>query len=141
MRISSLSHAYRFFVEKIKFTNTCDSDLEINAAPLGPMFLSLTIPGVLPRLTECCPVGAIIAQRITNTRCMEMIRCFENSSTLFCRGVFLICRSLLAAFAFMRFGSLQLKTNLFLSPLAGYTTLPFRHVLREVGGLHCAHPH
>ena len=35
----------------------------------------------------------------------------------------------------MRFGSLQLKTNLFLSPLAGYTNLPFRLVLREVGGL------
>ena len=35
----------------------------------------------------------------------------------------------------MRFGPLQLKSNLFLSPLAGYTNLPFRLVLREVGGL------
>ena len=35
----------------------------------------------------------------------------------------------------MKFGSLQLKSNLFLSPLAGYTNLPFRLVLREVGGL------
>ena len=35
----------------------------------------------------------------------------------------------------MQFGSLQLVTNLFLSPLAGYTNLPFRLVLREVGGL------
>ncbi|MEC8987966.1 MAG: tRNA-dihydrouridine synthase, partial [Verrucomicrobiota bacterium] len=35
----------------------------------------------------------------------------------------------------MQFGSLQLITNLFLSPLAGYTNLPFRLVLREVGGL------
>ena len=35
----------------------------------------------------------------------------------------------------MQFGSLQLETNLFLSPLAGYTNLPFRLVLREVGGL------
>ena len=35
----------------------------------------------------------------------------------------------------MQFGSLKLKTNLFLSPLAGYTNLPFRLVLREVGGL------
>ena len=35
----------------------------------------------------------------------------------------------------MKFGSLQLETNLFLSPLAGYTNLPFRLVLREVGGL------
>ena len=38
----------------------------------------------------------------------------------------------------MQFGSLQLKSNLFLSPLAGYTNLPFRLVLREVGGLSLA---
>jgi nifR3 family TIM-barrel protein len=35
----------------------------------------------------------------------------------------------------MRFGSLQLESNLFLSPLAGYTNLPFRLVVREVGGV------
>ncbi len=35
----------------------------------------------------------------------------------------------------MRFGSLQLDSNLFLSPLAGYTNLPFRLVVREVGGV------
>src|SRR4051812_40103142 len=35
----------------------------------------------------------------------------------------------------MRIGSLALKSNLFLSPLAGYTNLPFRLTLREVGGL------
>jgi len=35
----------------------------------------------------------------------------------------------------MRFGPLQLTGNLFLSPLAGYTNLPFRLVVREVGGL------
>jgi tRNA-dihydrouridine synthase B len=35
-------------------------------------------------------------------------------------------------------GSLQLKSNLFLSPLAGYTNLPFRLTLREVGGLDLA---
>jgi len=34
----------------------------------------------------------------------------------------------------MRFGPLTLKSNLFLSPLAGYTNLPFRLVVREVGG-------
>ncbi|MFM7101801.1 MAG: tRNA dihydrouridine synthase DusB, partial [Verrucomicrobiota bacterium] len=33
------------------------------------------------------------------------------------------------------FGSLELKSNLFLSPLAGYTNLPFRRVVREVGGV------
>src|SRR5271165_1584726 len=38
----------------------------------------------------------------------------------------------------MRFGSLTLKSNLFLSPLAGYTNLPFRLTLREVGGLDLA---
>ena len=37
-----------------------------------------------------------------------------------------------------RIGSLQLKSNLFLSPLAGYTNLPFRLTLREVGGLDLA---
>ena len=35
----------------------------------------------------------------------------------------------------MRFGALTLTSNLFLSPLAGYTNLPFRLVLRELGGL------
>src|SRR5512137_755709 len=35
----------------------------------------------------------------------------------------------------VRFGSLLLESNLFLSPLAGYTTLPFRLVIRELGGL------
>ena len=30
---------------------------------------------------------------------------------------------------------LQLKSNLFLSPLAGYTNLPFRLVIREIGGV------
>jgi tRNA-dihydrouridine synthase B len=35
----------------------------------------------------------------------------------------------------MHFGSLTLKSNLFLSPLAGYTNLPFRLVVREVGGV------
>ncbi|MSU63306.1 MAG: tRNA dihydrouridine synthase DusB [Pedosphaera sp.] len=32
-------------------------------------------------------------------------------------------------------GSLQLRSNLFLSPLAGYTNLPFRLVIREIGGV------
>ena len=32
-------------------------------------------------------------------------------------------------------GQLQLKSNLFLSPLAGYTNLPFRMVIREIGGV------
>src|SRR5688500_236023 len=35
-------------------------------------------------------------------------------------------------------GPLKLKSNLFLSPLAGYTNLPFRLTLREVGGLDLA---
>jgi tRNA-dihydrouridine synthase B len=35
----------------------------------------------------------------------------------------------------MRIGPLKLESNLCLSPLAGYTTLPFRLVLRELGGL------
>ena len=34
-----------------------------------------------------------------------------------------------------RIGQLQLKSNLFLSPLAGYTNLPFRLVIREIGGV------
>lgn len=40
--------------------------------------------------------------------------------------------------AMLRFGSLELKSNLFLSPLAGYTNLPFRLTLRELGGLDLA---
>jgi len=35
----------------------------------------------------------------------------------------------------MQIGSLILSSNLFLSPLAGYTNLPFRLVVREVGGV------
>ncbi len=35
----------------------------------------------------------------------------------------------------MQIGNLTLESNLFLSPLAGYTNLPFRLVVREVGGL------
>lgn len=37
-----------------------------------------------------------------------------------------------------RIGSLALNSNLFLSPLAGYTNLPFRLTLRELGGLDLA---
>lgn len=35
----------------------------------------------------------------------------------------------------MQLGALTLNSNLFLSPLAGYTNLPFRLVVREVGGV------
>src|SRR6266404_9781412 len=35
----------------------------------------------------------------------------------------------------MHLGPLHLESNLFLSPLAGYTNLPFRLVVRELGGL------
>lgn len=35
----------------------------------------------------------------------------------------------------VKIGSLQLATNLCLSPLAGYTNLPFRLVVREIGGV------
>jgi len=35
----------------------------------------------------------------------------------------------------MRIGSLRLASNLFLSPLAGYTNLPFRLVVHEIGGV------
>ena len=38
----------------------------------------------------------------------------------------------------MRLGPLPLKSNLFLSPLAGYTNLPFRLTVRAVGGLDLA---
>src|SRR5499426_3284038 len=38
----------------------------------------------------------------------------------------------------LRIGSLELNSNLFLSPLAGYTNLPMRLTLREVGGLDLA---
>ncbi|HUI07823.1 MAG TPA: tRNA dihydrouridine synthase DusB [Verrucomicrobiae bacterium] len=32
-------------------------------------------------------------------------------------------------------GQLKLASNLFLSPLAGYTNLPFRRIIREIGGV------
>ncbi len=35
----------------------------------------------------------------------------------------------------MRLGPFELSSNLFLSPLAGYTNLPMRQTLRELGGL------
>src|SRR5580700_8173442 len=42
---------------------------------------------------------------------------------------------LLARYPPMRLGPYQLSSNLFLSPLAGYTNLPMRLTLRELGGL------
>jgi len=44
-------------------------------------------------------------------------------------------RTTLAYAARVQIGPLTLKSNLFLSPLAGYTNLPFRHVVREIGGV------
>ncbi|HTG45115.1 MAG TPA: tRNA-dihydrouridine synthase, partial [Verrucomicrobiae bacterium] len=38
----------------------------------------------------------------------------------------------------LSFHALQLNSNLFLSPLAGYTNLPFRLAIRELGGLDLA---
>ena len=38
----------------------------------------------------------------------------------------------------MRLGPLTLRSNLFLSPLAGYTNLPFRLTIRGLGGLDLA---
>lgn len=38
----------------------------------------------------------------------------------------------------LQIGTLNLKSNLFLSPLAGYTNLPFRLTVRELGGLDLA---
>ena len=38
-------------------------------------------------------------------------------------------------FPMFELGGLKLKSNLFLSPLAGYTNLPFRLVIREIGGV------
>lgn len=40
-----------------------------------------------------------------------------------------------AAPPWLRLGPLCLRSNLFLSPLAGYTNLPFRLVVREIGGV------
>ena len=43
-----------------------------------------------------------------------------------------------SARAMFKLGSLTLRSNLFLSPLAGYTNLPFRLAIRELGGLDLA---
>ncbi len=48
------------------------------------------------------------------------------------------CLSQRTTFAYpagVQIGPLTLQSNLFLSPLAGYTNLPFRLVVREVGGV------
>lgn len=37
--------------------------------------------------------------------------------------------------ATLSLGNLELRSNLFLSPLAGYTNLPFRLIIRELGGV------
>ena len=44
-------------------------------------------------------------------------------------------RTTLAYSHCLQIGSLTLSSNLLLSPLAGYTNLPFRLVLREIGGV------
>lgn len=41
-------------------------------------------------------------------------------------------------FPVLKLGRLELSSNLFLSPLAGYTNLPFRRVIRELGGIDLA---
>jgi len=46
--------------------------------------------------------------------------------------------SLVNSLSMFRIGPLTLQSNLFLSPLAGYTNLPFRLALRELGGLDLA---
>lgn len=38
-------------------------------------------------------------------------------------------------FMTFRLGKLELASNLFLAPLAGYTNLPFRLIIREIGGV------
>jgi hypothetical protein len=43
-----------------------------------------------------------------------------------------------ATLAAMQFGSLTLPSNLFLSPLAGYTNLPFRLVVRSSTPARCS---
>ena len=43
------------------------------------------------------------------------------------------CNGIIAAV--IELGTLKLASNLFLSPLAGYTNLPFRLVIRELGGV------
>jgi tRNA-dihydrouridine synthase B len=47
----------------------------------------------------------------------------------------LLCGGGGADFSVVRIGRHQFDSNLFLSPLAGYTNLPFRLVVREIGGL------
>jgi tRNA-dihydrouridine synthase B len=48
----------------------------------------------------------------------------------------LLSQSAISAILYtMRIGSLKLQSNLFLSPLAGYTNLPFRLIIREIGGV------
>src|SRR5215475_10403057 len=44
-------------------------------------------------------------------------------------------RTIYATLIAMRIGPLALPSNLFLSPLAGYTNLPFRLTIRELGGI------
>jgi nifR3 family TIM-barrel protein len=45
------------------------------------------------------------------------------------------CQNESAIIQVVRIGPLELPSHLFLSPLAGYTNLPFRLVVREVGGV------
>jgi tRNA-dihydrouridine synthase B len=45
------------------------------------------------------------------------------------------CRPPIRYFEAMRIGSLTLPSNLCLSPPAVYTSLPFRLVVREIGGV------
>lgn len=49
--------------------------------------------------------------------------------------LWLFCRSAICSDMKFLLGNLELESNLFLSPLAGYTNLPFRKVVRELGGV------
>jgi nifR3 family TIM-barrel protein len=48
---------------------------------------------------------------------------------------FFVCPFCHIIAAVFELGTLKLESNLFLSPLAGYTNLPFRLVIRELGGV------
>ena len=60
---------------------------------------------------------------------------FSNTFYTFSPDLFFQKNGACAKIASVQIGSLELGSNLCLSPLAGYTNLPFRLVLRELGGL------
>jgi tRNA-dihydrouridine synthase B len=91
------------------------------------------------RMRADCVMSSAIQLAIQSTRraaTKSLLRPHLHESGSLFRTALLRARSSRAGYNHpVQIGPLKLSSNLFLSPLAGYTNLPFRLVVREIGGV------